>query len=143
MDITTKLNAVMALGMIFDNEKTPSIEFNPAWRNHTGYLDYAVEGDQAPVLEPGTIVKFVTPQPNNRRGIILSTMFGNVVVFERFTGGQNGVVVANAPDVLRRCMLVPSGAWSYDEVNEVFGTGGNRCLQARIAYLIKEAAALT
>ena len=37
----------------FNNDEVPEITYNPNWANQTGYLDYAVEGDNAPVLVAG------------------------------------------------------------------------------------------
>ena len=91
--------ATDALSYVIKVEKPKMIEFNPKWSNGTGYFDGAVSGKHAPVLEPGTIVQFVTPEPNKRRGLIISTIFGNVVVFERYPNGEDGIVAAVMPTI--------------------------------------------
>ena len=67
-----------------------SIPFNPAWKNRTGYLDNAVH-DKSITITSTTIDDF------GRKVIIVPTTVGNVVVFERFSGGDRGIIVSNAP----------------------------------------------
>ena len=67
-----------------------AVEFNPSWKNNTGYLDNAVHDKN--IVE---ICK--TIDDKGRKMIIIPTPVGNVVVFERYTNGENGVVVSNAP----------------------------------------------
>ena len=67
---------------VFSNTKTETIPFNPKWSNGTGYFDHAVEGEEAPVLAPGCIVKTATP--SGRKILIIGTPIGNVVIFQRY-----------------------------------------------------------
>jgi hypothetical protein len=72
------------------------IEYKAEWNNGTGYYDHAAEGNHAPKLEVGQIVKAHSPYPNNRKLLIVGTELGNVVIFERYTAGAHGVYVWNA-----------------------------------------------
>ena len=85
----TGLNTAEVLTKI--SEALPQIPFKQTWVNGTGaYLDYAV----TEVLPEGqNFVGFV--DDHNRRGIILKTSVGNLVIFHRYSDGQQGVVVAN------------------------------------------------
>ena len=67
-----------------------AVEFNPSWKNGTGYLDNAVH-DKSIEVASTTIDDF------GRKVIIVPTPVGNVVVFERFSGGDRGIIVSNAP----------------------------------------------
>lgn len=88
---TTKINAVAA---VFNAQysKTKAIPFNPKWANTTGYYDYAVLGDHAPLLESGDIV--CSEDPKGRKIIIIGTPLGNVAVFQRYSN-RNDIYAAN------------------------------------------------
>lgn len=68
---------------------TPRVEFDPEWGNGTGYFDGATE-----VAFNDTAVRHFIDNAD-RIGLIIPTRAGNVVMFQRFTGGDKGVVVAN------------------------------------------------
>lgn len=72
-----------SFNVAYDN--VPEITFNPKWNNGTGYFDGAVDYDDAPVLAVGEVVRSVTPEPNNRKILIVGTPVGNVVAFQRYT----------------------------------------------------------
>lgn len=74
---------------------TKEIPFNEEWNNGTGYYDGACKGADKVILEIGEMAKCISPMPNNRKMIFVGTPVGPVVVFERFTGGQNDVFVHN------------------------------------------------
>lgn len=71
------------------------LEFNAEWNNGTGYYNDACKGSDRVVLAPGAMAKCTSPMPNNRKMIFVGTPVGTVVVFERYTGGENGVYVFN------------------------------------------------
>ena len=71
------------------------VVFNPSWKNGTGYLDNAVHD-----LQITEICK--TVDNANRKVIIIPTPVGNVVLFERFTNGDRGIIVSNAPRAIER-----------------------------------------
>jgi hypothetical protein len=73
------------------------ILFNSKWSNSTGYFDYAVEEDIAPVLEHGEVRTCVDLK--NRRLVIIGTsqvegVSENIVLFDRYSD-RNGVIVQN------------------------------------------------
>ena len=70
-------------------ELTPRVEFDPEWANGTGYYDGATG-----VPFEGTAVRHFIDQAD-RVGLILPTKAGNLIMFQRFTNGDKGVVVAN------------------------------------------------
>lgn len=72
-----------------------TIEFNAKWANGTGYYDNAVRD-----LQITEICK--TVDNANRKIIVIPTAIGNVVVFERFTNGDRGIIVSNAPRAIER-----------------------------------------
>ena len=71
-----------------------NVAYNPAWENGTGYLDHAVT-DETLGLKPGEIAK--TESLRGRKIIIVSTRFGNIIVFERYTT-VTGPIVSNVPE---------------------------------------------
>ena len=78
------------------NNSTP-IQFDPHWGNGTGYYDHAARGQYAPKLSLGEVVASVSPMPNNREIVIigLGEDEGNLVFFERYTGGERDIIVSN------------------------------------------------
>ena len=95
------------------------IPFNPKWANGTGYLDFAVKGPEAPKLQNGEVVR---SKDNKDRNIgIVGTRVGNVVVFERFSNGQNGVVVSNNPYTVAKLVDITNGAFNIRDIELVFG----------------------
>lgn len=99
--MTTKTEEFLAA---FDAAK--EIAFSPEWENGTGYFDHAVRGSTAPRLEPGQMAKCMSN--NNRRLVFVGTPIGNVVVFDRYSGGEDGIFVANMPRVLEQMLLQPN-----------------------------------
>lgn len=70
-----------------------SIEFNLQWKNGTGYLDHSVKGEHAPSLAVGEVRTF--QDDKSRKGFIIGTPCGNVVVFQRYSDGARGIWVMN------------------------------------------------
>lgn len=86
-------------------ELTPRIEYDPKWANGTGYYD----GLTAVPFE-GTYVRHFIDQAD-RIGLILPTRAGNLVLFQRFTAGEAGVVVSNCHENLRGiCRMLGFGS---------------------------------
>jgi len=106
------------------NQINKIVPFNPAWNNGTGYYNGAVSGEDAPLIPPGEIVKSVSPAPNNRRILIVGTLLGNVVVFERYTDGDKSIIVMNTTRTFSSTNLVRStGAVSLDDLTIILGDG--------------------
>lgn len=85
---------------LFDSAiKTNQLAYDSTWANGTGYYDGAASGVTAPKLDAGQVAACITPMPNNRKIILigLPSNQGNLVFFERYTGGASGVVVSNKP----------------------------------------------
>lgn len=76
----------------FNNVNTKEIKFDHNWSNGTGYFDFAVIGDHVPTVPSGTMVK--TQTPHGRKIIIIGTILGNVVVFQRYDG-RDDIYVLN------------------------------------------------
>ena len=80
---------------------TQVVVFDPKWKNTTGYLDGLVKADLG--LEPGQMAKSV--DDFGRQVIIVGTIYGNAVVFERYSptdGERSAIFVSNLPENLRR-----------------------------------------
>lgn len=78
--------------------KTEVIPFNPDWNNATGYYDGAVS-DEELNLPRGKMIASVSPEPNNRKILIKGLGKGvHMVIFERYTLGQHGIIVQNTPN---------------------------------------------
>jgi len=73
--------------------KDTTIELNnipTEWNNGTGYFDGAVKGIE---LDAGSIAYGISA--NDRLVVIVGTHLGNIVLFERFSGGDSSVTVSN------------------------------------------------
>ena len=64
------------------------VAFKESWKNGTGYFDNAVFDREINVISKSV-------DPNGRRMVLIPTMVGNVVVFERYLDGD--VIVSNEP----------------------------------------------
>lgn len=104
----------------FNSNKVAPVEFNPAWANGTGYYDYAVYGEHAPVLQVGQMVKCNTGGENNRNMLIVGTPIDNVVMFQRFTA-DDGVFVTNTSTKLSRTEFCPNGAVRLEQAERILG----------------------
>lgn len=87
-------NAIKALQLAFERIENV-VEYNEEFNNGTGYFDHLVNHDTG--LEVGQRFKMQTPMPNNRKVIGVVTPVGNAVFFERYSGGENGIVARNIP----------------------------------------------
>ena len=99
--VTSKIAyTTVAFNKAFDHAK--KIEYKSEWANGTGYYNGAVLGDDAPKLAIGEIVCAHSPMPNDRKLVIVGTPLGNVVVFQRYSGGEHGTYVSNATMTFNR-----------------------------------------
>lgn len=115
------------MSALFDKAfaQAKQIPYNPEWANGTGYFDYAVRGKHAPELSQGEVVAAVTPMPNNRRIIIVGTMKGNVVFFERYTSNQSGVFACNMDYEIKKVFAgkLPNAILNEEDVVVIVGDG--------------------
>jgi hypothetical protein len=109
------MNASEMLLNLVGKEKVVQIEFKPQWRNGTGYFDGAVHEEL--VGEFGTVYT-CTDEESRRVLLICKTQFGNVVIFQRYSDGDKGVVTGNFSTRLKA--FLPSGAWSANDVEHWF-----------------------
>ena len=92
------------------NSVSSTIPFKPMWKNGTGYLGGAVEGEHMPVIPTGLTVKCIDEfgrkllitSITGQYGPMSGQQVSNVVIFERYTyvegyiKGKKGVIVSNA-----------------------------------------------
>jgi hypothetical protein len=102
---------------VYNGDNTKEIPFDPEWRNGTGYFDGLV--DEPLDLQPGEFGRSYCP--DSKRKMIIQSVgkFGNIVIFQRYNGGQNGVLVCNAPQVIRSILRL-EGAIKDDTVGHIF-----------------------
>jgi hypothetical protein len=77
---------------------TNEIPYDEEFNNGTGYFDHLVHHDTG--LKVGDRFKMLTPMPNNRKIVGIVTPVGNVVFFERMTGGDGGIITKNVPSCI-------------------------------------------
>jgi len=104
------------------------LEFNPKWSNGTDYLDHAVTGDEAPKLEIGAFAKFQIPKPDGRYGVMLGSRFGNIVLFERYSGGKHGVVVRNMHQKIEDVLCLDKAVSRIDFLSHFWWANDNIAL---------------
>ena len=114
--------------------RSEQLEYNPKWANGTGYFNHAVSGEHAPILEPGTMKWFV--DENGRTAIVVGTIFGNVVVFERRKVAYQ-VYVLNVPNDIKDIVPQSSGALTEDTMVYMVGTECNPNVGQRINSLFE------
>lgn len=78
-------------------ENARKVPFGDDWDNGTGYYDGATDDEQLN-LQRGELVAAISNTVNNRKLLIKGLGKGlNVVIFERYTAGQHGILVQNKP----------------------------------------------
>lgn len=73
------------------------IEFKTEWNNGTGYLDALQKLDLTDKWVTGSVIKTVTDDARRVIIIVMGKVFRNVVLFERYEHGQDGIIVHNSP----------------------------------------------
>ena len=77
--------------------KTEVIPFKHEQNNSTGYYE-GVTSDEDLNIQRGQVVASRSPEPNNRKLLIKGLGKGaQMVIFERYTNGQHGILVQNKP----------------------------------------------
>ena len=113
-----------------------SLEFNPSWKNGTGYFGGLI-ADQTIDLQVGEQAVFVDDY--GRRAIVTNTRFGNVVLFERYAQKPEKeiVVVKNVPWEIEN-LFGPTlnGKLTEDAVASVLGYSGLYNIGLRIESLM-------
>ena len=99
------LSETDAFSEIF-NKIDKQIPFKSSWCQNSAYYDYALQGKDAPILEPGELAKCKANEKS--RLVFIGTPFGNVVVFERHCHAwesSSGSLFCNMPDEIHelRC----------------------------------------
>ncbi len=104
---------------MFDKIET-AVDFNAAWNNGTDYFNGAVDGDDAPVVAAGAMVKSTSLK--GRKILIIGTRFGNVVIFQRYSD-RDDVFVSNVPDAVTKLMMGSTIGTRLSEQDIGFLTG--------------------
>lgn len=99
------------------------IEFNPSWKNSTGYLDHACNKEFA--LPVGKCAK--TVDDFGRKVILIGTPLGNVVVFSRFSKDET-IIVSNWPNGCSSLQIAygTGSSLNEDTLHRVLGWGNNQ-----------------
>lgn len=86
------------------------IEYNDGWSNGTGYMDGAI------YAKTDTLGLWAFTCPQGRKGLIIPTAVGNIVIFQRYTNSD--VLVCNSHSNLRvlEDMLGISSAFSMEQL---------------------------
>lgn len=93
---TSKLSkALINSGTLEDQTAIELNRIPTEWNNGTGYFDGAIEGIQ---VDAGSIAYGITE--NDRLIVIVGTHLGNIVLFERYSGGDLDVVCHNSADAI-------------------------------------------
>ena len=74
-------------------KKATPIEFNPNWKNSTGYLDGVCKERYCERLIGGETRSFI--DDFGRPGVIVGTLMGNLVVFKRYSNPESDIFVFN------------------------------------------------
>ncbi|QXN70445.1 hypothetical protein AGENTSMITH_39 [Bacillus phage vB_BspM_AgentSmith] len=87
------------------------------WDNGTGYLDNAVKGDYAPILKVGQSCSSVVSL--GRLAVMVGTVYGNIVVFQRYPGDVRPYVVSNVPSELKGTFTNPLTGDSLELLSKI------------------------
>jgi hypothetical protein len=99
------------------NSVETEIPFNTDWKNGTGYYDGALD---IPMVQ-GNVVKSYDPT-SDRLLVIIGCAGGNIVVHERYSGGNTaGVFVKTSENRLLDMVGIPSGAIGLQSMIRLLG----------------------
>ncbi len=115
------LNKMTTPGEVFHyffNQIMTSIDFNPAWKNGTGYMDGLIHGPYAPVLKPGEIHR--CKDDMCRLMIIIGTPLGNFTVFQRYSESDD-VFTYNTTREFTQAHLIDTGAVGFHDMKRILG----------------------
>jgi len=107
------------------NQIAQGIGYDLQWSDGAGGHGPAVKGPYAPKINPGEIVKSISP--GNRRLIFVGTCFGNIVLADRYnsvtTEFPKNYVMYEAPTELDDVMdfFAASGKATVDVLKDVLG----------------------
>jgi len=95
------------------------------WRGSTGYFEKIVNLNFGSQAKAGSVIAF-TEDATQRRGLIVVTPVGNLVMFERYTKGDGGLVVAQAADsVIEAANLGGMAEVTPERFWQIFDKDGN------------------
>ena len=91
------------------------VEYKESWANGTGYLDNAVHDRDVEVISKSVC-------PKGRKIIIIPTLVGNVVVFQRYA--NDDIIVSNEPPSIQKLVagLELGGSLGPDALEFYLGT---------------------
>lgn len=106
----------------FDRIET-ELPMNQAWKNDTGYMNFAVRGQHMVNLVDDELVK-TYDDVLKRKAIFVGTPLGPIVLFQRYSESSDVITVCLADDF--RAMQIPgfSGALSSDTIDFALGQSG-------------------
>lgn len=111
----------LEFGLAYANAKAIEVEFDPKWKNGTGYLDEVAYAEFDNV-QPGD--SFIFVDDFNRRAMGICVKKGhNLVIFERYSptaeGETSKVFVSNVHPLIKRVIDWREGAVRADLMSEV------------------------
>lgn len=105
-------------------EKAREVEFSGHWLTTSSYYDGAMEGEHAPQLDIGEIVRSISPAPNSRKLLIIGTPFGNVVVQQRYTKSDDVLALCSTYWFRRACDTFFTSPLTLENMHMLFGIEG-------------------
>ena len=113
---TIDKNPMQMLRVIFDSTDGQIVPMEE-WDNDTGYLNGAVKGEYAPVLKIGQSCSSVVSL--GRLAVMVGTVYGNIVVFQRYPGDVRSYVVSNVPNELKGTFTNPLTSDSLELLSKI------------------------
>ena len=107
---------IQMLRVIFDSTDGQIVPLE-VWNNGTGYLNGAVDGKYAPLLKVGQSCS--STLKDGRIAVMVGTMYGNIVVFQRYTNPERGYVVSNVPNELKGTFTNPLTGDSLELLSKI------------------------
>lgn len=106
------------------NEIDSFIRYNSWWLDTSNQFRYAVggisKGHVVKVdIDPGQELKSVSR--TNRKMIFVGTPFGPIVLFERYSNGMGGLIVANAAPNIVSLKIISTHNLTPNEVKNLLG----------------------
>jgi len=115
---------------------TITLDYNPAWASGAGYFDHLTRDAAINELVPlGCMARSIDPQ--GRKLLILTTLYGPLAVFER-DSLEGSVLVLNVPEPVRLFLNPTSKSITEEGLEYIFDNPyGPDNVQERLAFFFK------
>lgn len=119
----TKIIKPLSFSKFWDSI-TDELKFDKSWEDRKDFGFQPLVGVDLKLGKEGTVARFIDPR--RRKGIVVTTLFGNVVVYQQYSG-HNDAIICRAPVLVKSLLGAHANSWLDYRTQEVLlGLNGNK-----------------